>query len=244
MFSISICTARYGRYVSVCHIIGTLTARYRAVPLKSTIGGRFQPSAVDFSHRQSIEGEKGKKKKKKRKRRKKKEERRKKRRRRKYTSRRRRPRVVRALRRRPRPLLRFFSRAGRKIEVTIPLSTDGMYWSDKEPVWVVHYPHVHMSLKSLDVSRGFDGVPVFQFMFISLVTFCNFFVQSDLLVVKKKNKRYCPIYFQKVGSLEDVLKKMEVRKLFVEHTNIKLLQNLILLQTDYRLMTRILGGMI
>ncbi|RWW51646.1 hypothetical protein BHE74_00041984 [Ensete ventricosum] len=93
--------------------------------------------------------------------------------------------------------------------LSIPLSTDGMYWSDKEPVWVVHYPHVHMSLKSLDVSRGFDGVPVFQ-----------------------------------VGSLEDVLKKMEVRKLFVEHTNIKLLQNLILLQTDYRLMTRILGGMI
>ncbi|KAL6567191.1 hypothetical protein OROGR_000859 [Orobanche gracilis] len=57
---------------------------------------------------------------------------------------------------------------------------------------------------------------------------------SDLLVVKKKNKRYCPIYFQKediekalstvsrvsrgpgvnqhimVGSLEDVLKKMEI----------------------------------
>jgi len=60
------------------------------------------------------------------------------------------------------------------------------------------------------------------------------FVQSDLLVVKKQKKRYCPIYFQKediereltkaskssrgsalskqimVGSLEDVLKKMEI----------------------------------
>lgn len=24
-------------------------------------------------------------------------------------------------------------------------------------------------------------------------------LQSDLLVVKKKNKRYCPIYFTKVG---------------------------------------------
>ncbi|XP_010943041.2 protein TIC 22, chloroplastic isoform X2 [Elaeis guineensis] len=76
-----------------------------------------------------------------------------------------------------------------------------------------------LELKSADLSRGFDGVPVFQ---------------SDLLVVKRKNKRYCPIYFQKedierelskvsrasrgsgfsqhimVGSFEDVLKKMEM----------------------------------
>ncbi|KAK8971339.1 hypothetical protein KSP40_PGU013200 [Platanthera guangdongensis] len=76
-----------------------------------------------------------------------------------------------------------------------------------------------LELKSADRSRGFDGVPIFQ---------------SDLLVIKKKNKRYCPIYFQKedlerellkasrgsrgaglsqhimVGSLEDVIKKMEV----------------------------------
>ncbi|KAJ9567635.1 hypothetical protein OSB04_003601 [Centaurea solstitialis] len=75
-----------------------------------------------------------------------------------------------------------------------------------------------MELKSSATKSGFDGVPVFQ---------------SDLLVVKKKNKRYCPIYFRKediekellmvprgprgpgisqhimVGSLEDVLKKME-----------------------------------
>ncbi|WCJ35411.1 Protein TIC 22 chloroplastic [Euphorbia peplus] len=73
--------------------------------------------------------------------------------------------------------------------------------------------------KAADVKGGFDGVPVFQ---------------SELLVVKKKNKRYCPIYFQKediekelskvsrssrgpglsqhimVGSLEDVLRKMEI----------------------------------
>ncbi|XP_068637968.1 protein TIC 22, chloroplastic [Aristolochia californica] len=71
----------------------------------------------------------------------------------------------------------------------------------------------------LKAEKGFDGVPIFQ---------------SDLLVVKKKNKRYYPIYFQKedierelsklprasrgsgfsqhimVGSLEDVLKKMEM----------------------------------
>nr|DAD41311.1 TPA_asm: hypothetical protein HUJ06_015634 [Nelumbo nucifera] len=76
-----------------------------------------------------------------------------------------------------------------------------------------------LELKATDPGRGFDGVPVFQ---------------SNLLVVKKKNKRYCPIYFQKedierelskvsrtsrgsgisqhimVGSLEDVLKKMEM----------------------------------
>ncbi|XP_020681783.1 protein TIC 22, chloroplastic isoform X1 [Dendrobium catenatum] len=75
-----------------------------------------------------------------------------------------------------------------------------------------------LELKFADRSRGFDGVPVFQ---------------SELLVIKKKNRRYCPIYFQKedlerellkvtrgprgpslsqhimVGSLEDVLKKME-----------------------------------
>ncbi|TYG83074.1 hypothetical protein ES288_D01G139500v1 [Gossypium darwinii] len=76
-----------------------------------------------------------------------------------------------------------------------------------------------LELKSGDIKSGFDGVPVFQ---------------SDLLVVRKKNKRYCPIYFNKediekelskvsrasrgpgvsqqimVGSLEDVLKKMEM----------------------------------
>ncbi|CAI0465201.1 unnamed protein product [Linum tenue] len=73
-----------------------------------------------------------------------------------------------------------------------------------------------LELKASDVRNGFDGVPVFQ---------------SDLLVVKKKNRRFCPIYFQKedidkelakvsrasrgvphnimVGSLEDVLRKME-----------------------------------
>ncbi|KAH9692524.1 protein TIC 22 [Citrus sinensis] len=63
--------------------------------------------------------------------------------------------------------------------------------------------------------------------------FTGSLLQSELLVVKKKNKRYCPVYFQKediekelskvsrasrgagvsqhimVGSLEDVLKKME-----------------------------------
>ncbi|KAJ0262852.1 Protein TIC 22 [Hirschfeldia incana] len=73
-----------------------------------------------------------------------------------------------------------------------------------------------LELKSSASKNGFDGVPVFQ---------------SELLVVRKKNKRYCPVYFSKedierellskytkasrgdqqimVGSLEDVLKKME-----------------------------------
>ncbi|GKV04643.1 hypothetical protein SLEP1_g16781 [Rubroshorea leprosula] len=75
-----------------------------------------------------------------------------------------------------------------------------------------------LELKASDTKNGFDGVPVFQ---------------SDLLVVRKRNKRYCPVYFNKedierelskvsrargpgvsqhimVGSLEDVLKKMEL----------------------------------
>lgn len=76
-----------------------------------------------------------------------------------------------------------------------------------------------VQLKAIDSASGFDGVPVFQ---------------SDLLVVKRKKKRYCPIYFHKedierellnvssrprgsgvsqhimVGSLEDVLRKMEM----------------------------------
>ncbi|XVF36266.1 hypothetical protein REPUB_Repub19eG0043300 [Reevesia pubescens] len=76
-----------------------------------------------------------------------------------------------------------------------------------------------LELKSGDIKSWFDGVPVFQ---------------SDLLVLRKKNKCFCPIYFNKediekelskvsrasrgpgvsqhimVGSLEDVLKKMEM----------------------------------
>lgn len=78
-----------------------------------------------------------------------------------------------------------------------------------------------LEMKASNAKSGFDGVPVFQ---------------SDLLVVKKRNRRYCPIYFRKediekelstvsraskgsgvsrhivVGSLEDVLKKMEMNE--------------------------------
>ncbi|RWW75045.1 hypothetical protein BHE74_00016959 [Ensete ventricosum] len=63
--------------VPVRQVIGTRTARYRAVPPKSTVDGRFNRRWLiegEIDHRRSIEGEKGKKKKKKR--RKKKEERR------------------------------------------------------------------------------------------------------------------------------------------------------------------------
>ncbi|RWW86158.1 hypothetical protein BHE74_00005079 [Ensete ventricosum] len=49
-FAISTCTARYGRYISVCQVTGTRTARYWAVPPKL---------AIDFDRRQPIEGEIG-----------------------------------------------------------------------------------------------------------------------------------------------------------------------------------------
>ncbi|RWW27194.1 hypothetical protein GW17_00008385 [Ensete ventricosum] len=71
-FANSIYTARYGRYILVRQVTSTRTARYRVVPPKN------RPSAIDFNHRRSIEGEidrrrsiegeKGKKKKKKRRR--------------------------------------------------------------------------------------------------------------------------------------------------------------------------------
>ncbi|RWW30338.1 hypothetical protein GW17_00005091 [Ensete ventricosum] len=74
--------ARTARYILVRQLIGMRTGRYRAVPLKSIVDGRFQQSAVDFDRQRSIEGEidhrrsikeeKGKRKKKKRKIRKKK----------------------------------------------------------------------------------------------------------------------------------------------------------------------------
>ncbi|RWW23217.1 hypothetical protein GW17_00012548 [Ensete ventricosum] len=41
-FSISICTARYERYVPVHQVTGTWIVRYRAVPPKSTVGDRLR----------------------------------------------------------------------------------------------------------------------------------------------------------------------------------------------------------
>ncbi|RWV95701.1 hypothetical protein GW17_00041652 [Ensete ventricosum] len=119
--------ARTARYIPVRQLTGTRTGRYRAVPLKLVVGGRFRPSVVDFGRWWSIKGEidrwrsikveKGKRKKKKKKKRK---IRKKKKRRRRNTS----P----ACPRRPRvacqpspPAGDFSPRAGREIEATSPL---------------------------------------------------------------------------------------------------------------------------
>ncbi|RWW36822.1 hypothetical protein BHE74_00058114, partial [Ensete ventricosum] len=45
---------RVGRYVLVRQLIGTRTARYRAVPSKSNVSDRFRSSAIDFGRRRSI----------------------------------------------------------------------------------------------------------------------------------------------------------------------------------------------
>ncbi|RWW33077.1 hypothetical protein GW17_00002214 [Ensete ventricosum] len=48
---------RTARYIPIQQLTGTRTGRYRAVPLKSTVGDRFWLSAVDFNRRQLIDGE-------------------------------------------------------------------------------------------------------------------------------------------------------------------------------------------
>ncbi|KAM3342032.1 protein TIC 22, chloroplastic [Capsicum galapagoense] len=110
-------------------------------------------------------------------------------------------------------------RGGAKV---VPLTLDQVYMLKVEGIAFRFLPDPvqiknAIELKASDVKTGFDGVPVFQ---------------SDLLVVKKRNRRYCPIYFRKediekelssrgsrgssvsqnimVGTLEDVLKKMEI----------------------------------
>ncbi|KAG8377623.1 hypothetical protein BUALT_Bualt08G0052300 [Buddleja alternifolia] len=114
-------------------------------------------------------------------------------------------------------------RGGAKV---VPITLDQVYMLKVEGIAFRFLPDPvqiknALELRASDTKSGFDGVPVFQ---------------SDLLVVKKKNKRYCPIYFQKediekalstvsrvsrglgvsqhimVGSLEDVLKKMEINE--------------------------------
>ncbi|KAL5992789.1 hypothetical protein ACLOJK_013708 [Asimina triloba] len=106
----------------------------------------------------------------------------------------------------------------------VPVTLDQIYMLKAEGIAFRFLPDPAqirnaLELKAADSSKGFVGVPVFQ---------------SDLLVLKKKKKRYCPIYFQKedierelsrvskpsrgssisqhimVGSLEDVLKKLEM----------------------------------
>ncbi|CAA0822131.1 Protein TIC 22- chloroplastic [Striga hermonthica] len=112
-------------------------------------------------------------------------------------------------------------RGGAKV---VPITLDQVYMLKVEGIAFRFLPDPvqiknALEIRASDAVNGFDGVPIFQ---------------SDLLVVKKKNKRYCPIYFQKediekalaavsrvsrgpgvsqhimVGSLEDVLKKMEI----------------------------------
>ncbi|KAG5542153.1 hypothetical protein RHGRI_021872 [Rhododendron griersonianum] len=89
-----------------------------------------------------------------------------------------------------------------------------------------------LELKASNAKSGFDGVPVFQneiilkalpninedacrpaaahqvFLYSELLPFVygNYFLclQSDLLVVKKRNRRYCPVYFRK----EDIEKEL------------------------------------
>ncbi|KAI4316711.1 hypothetical protein L6164_024665 [Bauhinia variegata] len=107
----------------------------------------------------------------------------------------------------------------------VPITLDQVYMLKVEGIAFRFLPDPVQIKNALELravnKAGFDGVPVFQ---------------SDLLVVKKKNKRYCPVYFAKediekelskvsrasrgpgvsqhimVGSLEDVLKKMEMSK--------------------------------
>ncbi|XP_074308448.1 protein TIC 22, chloroplastic [Silene latifolia] len=104
----------------------------------------------------------------------------------------------------------------------VPITLDQVYMLKVEGIAFRFLPDPvqirnALELKASETKSGFDGVPVFQ---------------SDLLVVKRKNKRYCPIFFRKediekelflrtsrgrgvsqpisVGSLEDVLKRMEI----------------------------------
>nr|ACG44271.1 tic22 [Zea mays] len=106
----------------------------------------------------------------------------------------------------------------------VPITLDQVYMLKAEGIAFRFLPDPLQIKNALEMKSGltaFDGVPVFQ---------------SDLLVVKKQKKRYCPVYFQKediereltraskgsrgsalskkimVGSLEDVLKKMEINE--------------------------------
>ncbi|XP_048226984.1 protein TIC 22, chloroplastic isoform X2 [Ricinus communis] len=76
----------------------------------------------------------------------------------------------------------------------VPITLDQVYMLKVEGIAFRFLPDPvqiknALELKASDTKRGFDGVPIFQ---------------SELLVVKKKNKRYCPIYFQK----EDIEKEL------------------------------------
>ncbi|XP_031267255.1 protein TIC 22, chloroplastic [Pistacia vera] len=120
--------------------------------------------------------------------------------------------------------VRLRKRELRSAAKVVPITLDQVYMLKVEGIAFRFLPDPvqiknALEMKAIDIRTGFDGVPVFQ---------------SDLLVVRKKNKRYCPVFFQKediekelskvsrasrgsgvsqhimVGSLEDVLKKMEM----------------------------------
>ncbi|KAK7352406.1 hypothetical protein VNO80_17827 [Phaseolus coccineus] len=119
--------------------------------------------------------------------------------------------------------VRSRSRELRSKARVVPITLDQVYMLKVEGIAFRFLPDPVQIKNALELKPankgGFDGVPVFQ---------------SELLVVKKKNKRYCPVYFSKedieqelskvsrasrvpgasqhivVGSLEDVLKKMEM----------------------------------
>ncbi|BBG95249.1 Tic22-like family protein [Prunus dulcis] len=135
----------------------------------------------------------------------------------------------------------------------VPITLDQVYMLKVEGIAFRFLPDPvqirnALEFKSADRS-AFDGVPVFQAAELYIVVLkssaifghylgdphaVELIVMSDLLVMKKKNKRYCPIYFTKediekelskvsrvsrgpgvsqhimVGSLEDVLRKMEL----------------------------------
>ncbi|CAD6339837.1 unnamed protein product [Miscanthus lutarioriparius] len=109
----------------------------------------------------------------------------------------------------------------------VSITLDQVYMLKAEGIAFRFLPNPLQIKNALEMKSGltaFDGVPVFREE------------KSDLLVVKKQKKRYCPIYFQKediereltraskgsrgsalskqimVGSLEDVLKKMEINE--------------------------------
>ncbi|KAG5018360.1 hypothetical protein JHK87_014215 [Glycine soja] len=119
--------------------------------------------------------------------------------------------------------VRSRSRELRSKARVVPITLDQVYMLKVEGIAFRFLPdpvQIRNALELKPVNKGgFDGVPVFQ---------------SELLVVKKRNKRYCPVYFSKedieqelskvsrasrgpgvsqhiaVGSLEDVLRKMEM----------------------------------
>ncbi|PIA46314.1 hypothetical protein AQUCO_01500080v1 [Aquilegia coerulea] len=84
----------------------------------------------------------------------------------------------------------------------VPITLDQVYMLKVEGIAFRFLPDPAqirnaLELKAADLKNGFDGVPVFQ---------------SDLLVVRKKNKRYCPIYFQKEDLEKELMKVTRISR--------------------------------